>query len=239
MITLLLEEVGWPDVEEYLKTDDRIIIVTGSCEQHGRHLPFPTDWVQPYEMARRVSESTGIAVSPPLTFGMSLHHMSFPGTLSLTPETFALAVHDIVWSAHQHGFRRVLVLNGHGGNTATLGALASRLALELPALQLRLVDWWHLPAVDALIVELFGEPEAHAGSAETSNMMRLRPGSVRIERATATPSRRQTVYSREDWKRFYPDGNCGPDPRLASPAAGDRILALAASELERMVGDWE
>jgi creatinine amidohydrolase len=236
---MLLESSAWPDIEGYLTRDDRIVLVTGSCEQHGRHLPFPTDWVQPYEMARRAGEATGVLVAVPFTFGMSLHHMLFPGTLSLRPQTFAAVVHDLVWSSHRHGFRRVLILNGHGGNTATLNSLASDLVLELPDLELKLMDWWNHPSVEPLVVELFGMPEKHASAAETSNMLRLRPDSVHMERAVNWPPSTERALSEADWKRLYPHGNCGADPALASAEAGEKLLAQGAAAVEALLNEWE
>ncbi len=119
-MAVLWEDVGWPDLEEFLRTDDRAIVPVGSCEQHGRHLSFATDYLIPTEIARRVSARTRVPVTPPLCFGMSIHHMDFPGSITLSPDTFTAVVRDIVESLHRHGFRRLLILNGHGGNIATL-----------------------------------------------------------------------------------------------------------------------
>ena len=119
-MALLLEELGWPDVVEYLRHDDRLILVVGSTEQHGRHLTFATDVWQPWEIARRVSDQTGVLVAPPVNYGMSLHHLGFPGSLSLRPQTLSSIIADLLESAYGHGFRRILILNGHGGNVAAI-----------------------------------------------------------------------------------------------------------------------
>ena len=83
-MTMLWQEISWVDVEAYLKNDDRAIVPVGSCEQHGRHLSFATDYLVPVEIGRRVSALTEVPVTPPLCFGMSLHQMEFPGTISFS-----------------------------------------------------------------------------------------------------------------------------------------------------------
>ena len=112
-MSYLLAEMGWPDVAAYLESDDRIILPIGSTEQHGRHLPLSTDILVPTELARHLGERTGVLVAPPLPYGMSLHHLGFPGSLSLRPETLAHVLEDLLRSLYCHGFRRVFVLNGH------------------------------------------------------------------------------------------------------------------------------
>src|SRR5438552_13794545 len=102
-MAVLWEEIGWVDLETYLRRDDRAILPVGSCEQHGRHLSFATDYLIPTEIAMRVSARTGVPVTPTLCFGMSVHHMEFPGTLSLSPDTFMAVIRDLVESLYRHG----------------------------------------------------------------------------------------------------------------------------------------
>lgn len=118
-MALLLQELGWPDIAAYLQHDNRLILVVGSTEQHGRHLVFGSDVWQPWEIARRLSDRTGVLLAPSVNYGMSLHHLGFPGSLSLRPQTLSSILIDLLESAYEHGFRRVLILNGHGGNTAS------------------------------------------------------------------------------------------------------------------------
>ena len=235
---MLLSEVTWMEVEEYLGRDDRLILPIGSCEQHGRHLPFVTDSVIPWELTRRLSAATGVAGAPPLAYGMSLHHMRFPGTLSLKPATLAAAVTDLFECAHQHGFRRVLVVNGHGGNTLPLASSGSDVCNRLPGFKLKLAAWWEQPAVAELIVKRFGGPEAHASAAETSVMMALRAKTVRSERAQFSPAAHSFLFpSADEFRRRYPHGCAGLDPKLARAEIGEEILAAAHKELERELAE--
>jgi len=234
---LLLENLGWPDVAAYLEKDDRIILPTGSCEQHGRHLVFGTDALVPYAIAQRVSQRTGVLVAPPLNYGMSLHHLVFPGSIALRPETLAHAAEDILRSLYQHGFRRVLILNGHGGNIAALQCAVQLLGHELPDLQVRLRQWWREPEVQAILQEAFpGQRGGHAAQGETSVVLALRPEVVRLERARHSPEApRPGVLTGATFQRYYPHGVIGGDPRQARAEVGERVLETAVSVYARLL----
>lgn len=110
-----LEDLNWMDVERYLETDDRIILVTGATEQHA-YLSLLTDILIPSKMALAVAERERVLVAPPLSFGYSRYFAAFPGTISLTQNTFSLVVLEMVECLLHQGFRRFFFLNGHGGN---------------------------------------------------------------------------------------------------------------------------
>lgn len=108
-----IEELNWFDVESYLKQDDRLILVLGACEQHG-YLSLLTDVKIPLALADAASEQTGVLIAPPQNFGSSPYFLHYPGTFSLRVSTLIDLVEDLVRSAYGHGFRRILILNGHG-----------------------------------------------------------------------------------------------------------------------------
>jgi creatinine amidohydrolase len=135
-----LEDLNWMDVEEYLKHDDRLIIVVGACEQHG-FLSLLSDVKIPLALADAISTKTGVLVAPPVNFGASPYFIAYPGTLSLRLSTLMDILEDIVRSAHHQGFRRFLILNGHGGNTGSKLRL-SELANELSGLKVQWYAWW-------------------------------------------------------------------------------------------------
>ena len=116
-----LEDLNWMDVEKYLQSDDRLMLVIGSTEQHA-YLSLLTDVKIPLALADAASQQTGVPVAPPLNFGVSPYFLAYPGTLSLRVSTFTAALEDIVRSAAGQGFRRILVLNGHGGQHRRQGA---------------------------------------------------------------------------------------------------------------------
>ena len=143
-----LEDLNWMDVEKYLQQEDRLMLVTGSTEQHG-YLSLLTDIKIPLALAEAASQSTGVLVAPPLNFGVSPYFLAYPGTLSLRAATLCSAMEDIVRSAYGHGFRRILVVNGHGGNSPARSHL-QEVNNSLPDLRLNWYDWWLSSSVEAV-----------------------------------------------------------------------------------------
>ncbi len=230
-----LAELSWIDIEDYLKSDDRIILVTGSTEQHGRHLPLGTDCLIPTAIADQVSERTGVLVGPTLNLGMALHHLAFPGSLALKPSTLTQVFTDMVESLYHHGFRRILVLNGHGGNIAALESALPPL-MQKPALQIKLGHWWREPVVTEIARVAFGS-SGHAGPDEASAVLALRPELVRLERALgASPG--PFSLNAQRLRELHPAVNTGPDPALANAEAGRKMLAAAVEWYVRQVEEW-
>lgn len=239
-MALLLAELGWPDVEEYLRRDDRLILAVGSTEQHGRHLVFGSDTWQAWEIGRRLSEQTGVLLAPPLSYGMSLHHLGFPGSLSLRPHTLASILVDLLESAYEHGFRRILIVNGHGGNTAPIQMALAEALNELPGLEVRVGNWWHLPEVKAVFDAASLEFPGHADAGETSVVMAIRPDVIRLDRAAYTDDPyRPAFLTRQVFLEYFPHGVIGADPRSASAEVGEKALAAAVETYERILQEWE
>ncbi len=235
----MLAEMTWKEVAVYLENDDRIIVPVGSTEQHGPRAVIGTDYLVPAGIAREVGRRSGVLVAPPLCYGMSLHHMAFPGTISLRPSTLLQVTCDILASLARHGFRRILLLNGHGGNTpALLAGIAEANDLH-PELGIKLLSWWELAAVKAVLDEAFGEKEdGHGTPGETSLVMALCPGIVSDRPVEVRPVVRPAVWpNARVWAEHYPDGSGGADVNLASEEWGRRLLEAAVAavldELER------
>ena len=240
-MALLLEELCWPDVAEYLQRDDRLMLVVGSTEQHGRHMTFATDVWLPWEIALRLSDRPGVLVAPPVNYGMSLHHLGFPGSLSLRPHTLTSIVVDLLESAYVHGFRRILLLNGHGGNIASIQVALSEALHELNGLDVRVQSWWQAPEVLAVLDEgLAGRAIGHADASETSVVMAVRPDVVRLERAAHSPESPFPPYlSKQIFLEQFPHGVIGCHPNLASAELGERVLATAVDLYEPILRSWE
>lgn len=145
-----LQDLHWKDVESYLQRDNRIILITGATEQHA-YLSLMTDILIPSRIALAAAEREAVLIAPPLNFGLSQIFADFPGTISLTQETFDAVLIDVVDSLTHHGFSRFLVLNGHGGN-----ALPSRLhELHMDGMiRLKWYDWWRENAVKTFEAEM-------------------------------------------------------------------------------------
>jgi creatinine amidohydrolase len=146
-----LEDLNWMEVEEYLKHEDRLMLILGACEQHA-YLSLLTDIKIPLALADSASQQTGVLVAPPLNFGISPYFLDYPGTLSLRVETMIRVVEDVVRSAYRHGFKRILVINGHGGNTPVRHHLHV-VNNDLPDLKLDWYDWWMSHSIQAVAIK--------------------------------------------------------------------------------------
>ncbi|MCB2041696.1 MAG: creatininase family protein [Rhodoferax sp.] len=158
-----------------------VIIPLGATEQHGPHLPVQVDWRLAWEVslraARLMQGRQRAIVTPAIPFGMSEHHMSLGGTITLDYATMAAVVGCVVRSAARHGFKRIFVLNGHGGNIAALETIITELTIDL-RLPLAAGTYWQIAAASiARILEHQGGV-LHACEAETSMLQALSPETV-------------------------------------------------------------
>ncbi|RKY86905.1 hypothetical protein DRQ09_05405 [candidate division KSB1 bacterium] len=128
-----LPHMTWEDVEEALKRTDMVIIPVGSIEQHGKHLPLCTDLYASVEICKLIAQRTDVIVSPAVFAGISEHHMGFPGTITLSPSTFEAVVFETAQSLIRHGFRKILIYNGHGGNKTSVQNVIHKINHNTPA----------------------------------------------------------------------------------------------------------
>jgi creatinine amidohydrolase len=197
-----LEDMNWLDVESYLKQDDRLMMVLGACEQHG-YLSLLTDVKIPVALADAASKETGVLIAPPLNFGVSPYHLGYPGTISLRVTTLLEIVEDIVQSVFGHGFRRILVLNGHEGNESARGRLYE-LANRLPELRLTWYAWWHSNSVEAIARE-HDLRLSHAGWAEAFPFTEV----GELPQGSKTPPHIIGLLSAAESRQKYGDGVFG------------------------------
>jgi creatinine amidohydrolase len=142
-----LARLSWSEVAELDRDRTVAVLPTAAVEQHGPHLPLDTDAFLctrvAEESAVRARRDGPVVVAPTLPYGSSTHHMAFAGTLTLRPVTFLAAVDELCGSFVEHGFRRLLVVNGHGGNSALAREAVQQLANRAPVLA-ACVDYWAL-----------------------------------------------------------------------------------------------
>lgn len=129
----ILTRMTWPEVEEALKTIRLAVIPTGSCEQHGPNMTMETDAAICYALAERMTQRLHprALLAPVAPWGISPHHMTFPGTITLRPETYDALLWDIVTSLKSHGINHFLFVNGHGGNMDALNVISLKMRTEL------------------------------------------------------------------------------------------------------------
>ncbi len=167
-----IAEMNWMQVERYLQRDDRAALPLGSTEQHA-YLSLATDTILAERIAVEAAEPLGIPVFPALPYGLTPSFAAFPGTVSLRLETYSRLLQDTLDSLAGSGFRRILLVNGHGGNTPAQAIAAEWMAAH-PGCQVRLHHWWNAPRVWAKVQEI--DPQAsHASWMENFPWTRL-PG---------------------------------------------------------------
>lgn len=155
-----IADMNWMQVEEYLQRDDRAVLPLGSTEQHS-YLRLTVDCILPERLAAEAAEPLGVPVFPVLAYGVTPYFREFPGTISLRVETHLRVVRDILDSMAHSGFRRILIVNGHGGNGA-VQQLAQEWTSELPECRVIFHNWWSAPRTWAKVQAL--DPVASHGS---------------------------------------------------------------------------
>jgi creatinine amidohydrolase len=166
---MLFEDLNWMDVENYLKRDDRILLITGACEQHG-YLSLLCDVKEPLAIATMVAQRENVLIAPPIHFGVSPYFITYPGTISISAETFLRLVREVIECLHAQGFQRILILNGHGGNK--LGEVLIEIANAHPGLKLDWLNWWQLPEVNQVAAK-YGLETGHANWMENFRFTRV------------------------------------------------------------------
>ena len=218
-----LEELNWMDVESYLAEEDRIILVLGATEQHG-YLSLLTDVKIPLALSDAASASTGVLVAPPLNFGVSPYFATYPGTISLRTSTFLAAVEDIVRSLYGVGFRRIFIMNGHGGNSGVRTRL-TELANEMDGLKFVWYSWWESHSIEAIAMK-HELKTAHANWMEAFPFTRVAnlPADAKI------PPKVIGVPNAEETRALYGDGMFG-GAYLASGEIMDEVFAAALADI--------
>ena len=241
---------SWPEVEAYLQQNKGVIIPLGSTEQHGPTGAIGTDALTAEAVALEVGRRLGVLVTPAQAFGMAEHHLGFAGTMSLQPSTLLAVLHDLILSLARHGFERIYVVNGHGGNIATCkaafaqayGTAAARGLPNAPQLRCKLANWFMTPEAMGLARELYGDKEGHhATPSEIAITLALEPSLESKQKPLPDPAPAGPIHSPEDFRRRHPDGRMGSHPSLATAEDGRRFLDVAATglvaDLERFLSE--
>jgi len=159
-----IARMTWMQVESYLESDDRCVLPLGSTEQHA-YASLSVDSILAEKVALDAAEPLGIPVFPVLPYGITPYFMGYPGTVTLSPTTYERVVGEVLASLRRHGFRRILVVNGHGGNSPAR-SVAEDWAQGREGVRLRWHDWWKAPEVRSAI-DAIDPAASHASWMET------------------------------------------------------------------------
>lgn len=242
----LWSELTYPEAERRFKEVDIALLPVGSIEQHGPHLPLDNDGFDAFYLSQRIAEACSEPkplVLPLLPYGVSYEHDEFKGTISISNDTLSHLVYEIGMSVARNGINKIVIINGHGGNTPALHYAAQMITRE--ARIFVCVDTGETSDID--IYKLADTPnDIHAGEIETSTALAVRPHLVKRERAAKSIPRFSSRYLNftskrgVSWyvytKRLSKTGVIG-DPTKASAEKGERFWRIMIAHLVALVED--
>ena len=172
--------MSWVEAKKYFGENDTVILPVGSTEQHGPQNPLGTDHLIARALAEEAAKRTGTLCLPVVPFGVSPHHRQFWGTISIKPEVFKEYVRHVCLCLKYYGAKKVVVVNGHGGNASALSEMARELRER--GMFISVFQWWL--ASGELLPDIFSSEERrHASAEETSMNLAIHPHLVDMERA--------------------------------------------------------
>src|SRR5437660_3839834 len=199
-------DMNWMQVEEYLQTDDRAVLPLGSTEQHSG-LRLTVDCILPERVAVEAAEPLGVPVFPVVAYGVTPYFREFPGSISLRVETHLAVVRDILDSMAHSGFRRILIVNGHGGNGA-VAQLSQEWTADHPNCRVIFHNWWNAPLTWAKVQEI--DPVASHGSwMENFPWTRLAGVSMPATQKAPGDMTVQRQMAPRELRAYLKDGNYG------------------------------
>ena len=237
----------WPEINDAIAMQKLVILPTGSTEQHGAHLPLDVDVFLSesvcLEVGRRCPDK--VLVLPPISYGLNLHHIDFPGTIHIEPDVFIAFCLNITKSVAYHGFQKILIVNGHGSNAPLIDLVARRTVLETSSLCFATTYFYFLLEAFERVRE--SSVIAHADEFETSLYLHLARERVQMDKAVADNDRMGKFVSSDStgnyfvrfndyWGRWTKTGVHG-DPTKATAEKGQVIFEAAVTGLVELVDE--
>ncbi len=201
-----ISETNWMMVEEYLKRDDRAVLPLGCTEQHA-YLSLSTDSILAERLAVEAAEPLGVPVFPVLAYGITPYFRAFLGTITLRVETYMSILRDILDAMAEQGFKRILIVNGHGGNTPAQGLVGEWMA-DHPGVRIKFHNWWNAPKVRAQ-VQAIDPIASHASWMENFPWTRLAKIEMPSEQKPMSDLEKVRRLDSRALRDYLKDGNYG------------------------------
>ncbi len=252
MVKHLYAEMTWPEIKQAVAEQRVVLLPVGTTEQHGPHLPLAVDVITSNSICERAAaRAPDLALTmPPISYAFNEHHMDFPGTIAVESNHFIDYVVDVGTSVARHGFRKILIVNGHGSNVPFLDIAARQITNSTQAI-CAMAPWWGI--VPKEVWSRVRESEfpggvAHACEIETSMLLYLRPDLVDMSRAVKEIAFQKSkyfwwdlagssgVYFQEWFSRYTKTGIVG-DPTLATKEKGEAVVGAAVEALVDVIRD--
>ena len=231
-----ITDMNWMQVEEYLKHDDRAVVPLGSTEQHG-YLSLSVDSLLAERVALEAAEPLGVPVFPVVAYGLTPYFTAYQGSVTLRIETYMRLIRDILDSLFHSGFKRIVFVNGHGGNSPA-DALATEWMMDHPGTRIKFHNWWNAPKTWAKVLEI--DPiGSHASWMENFPWTRL-PGVELPPQQKIVPDRQgKARLVGTEMRDHIGDGNFGgyyqrPDAEMLA------LWAVAIAETRALIEEgWD
>lgn len=230
-----IRDMNWMQVEAYLEGDDRCVLPLGSVEQHG-YLSLSVDMILSEKVACEAAEPLEIPVFPVLPFGLAPYFAAYPGSMTLRVDTYVRVVRELLDSLRRSGFRRVLIVNGHGGNQPA-AALAQEYTVDHPETAIKFHNWWAAPKVWAEVQRV--DPVAsHASWMENFPWTRLPGTRLPSDQKNPFPPDVLRTLNPENVREALGDGNYGGEYEKSDETML-RLWSVAVEETRELLeGRW-
>ena len=231
-----LHEMSWTEAKEYFTQNNVAILPVGSNEQHGPQNPLGTDHLIAKAIAEETAKRAGVLCLQVIPFGVSSHHKQFWGTICISPKTFKGYVKEACLSLNYYGVKKIVIVNGHGGNLCALMEMARELREK--EVFVSIFQWWS--AANKLLPDLYKpEEKGHAAAEETSVNLALHPQTVDMNRAVDEEPHKHFVQTEGmtlplDTMDYTSSGVFGKST-TASAEKGQKILEAVVNELVKHV----
>jgi len=243
----VLSEMTWKEMAELRGKTKVAVVPVGATEQHGPHLPFKHDAASVLYIAEMASGTLypKVIVTPVMPFGVSFHHMRYDGTISVRPETLTNVIFDICESLLDHGIRKILILNGHGGNFETLSTAVITVNRQL-GIDVFFANYWDFFSKEDFELVEDGQIPGHSAEFETSMALHIYPEMVRTHLIkdsdhadTKLSDSEKIMFEKSRMYRLIfeksPTGVPRGNPTLASAKKGEKIIDVVVSNLARFL----
>lgn len=230
-----IRDTNWMMIEQYLKTDDRCVVPIGCTEQHA-YLSLAVDAILAENVAADAAEPLGVPVFPVIPFGHTPTFMAYPGTISLRLETLIAMMRDVLDSLATHGFKRILIVNGHGGNTPISYFLGEWMA-DNPSIKVKFHNWWAAPKTWAKVMAI--DPIAsHASWMENFRATRIAGAAQPTMPRTPIDNTKLKLMNPAETRAYLGDGNFAGEYQKSDELM-DQLWQVAVEETRGLIaGGW-
>lgn len=231
-----IRDSDWQRIEAYLRDDDRVVLPLGSTEQHA-YLSLCVDAILAEEVGAAAAEPLGVPVYPAVPFGLAPYFMDYPGSITIRTATYVALITDLLDSLAHHGFKRILIVNGHGGNQPA-ASVAMEWAAQKTGMRVKFHNWWNAPKTWAKVKEI--DPVAsHASWMENFPITRLNDVAQPQGGKPMVDLNRLRLLSPKEARRILGDGNYGGDYQKPDEIM-QALWTVAVNETRELLeGPWE